>query len=1200
MGKATKKQKNRLIILILMVCLALNVLPSGVFAQEMMITSEALSKVGIDMFMWPNESGKYEYAYPNAQVNNKYMIVVIPGIYTSLDGIDLDQMADSILYINQQTASNENVYFGFIPREIQNSTVIFGGDGIEPMIAGYISTDIFTFGGYYEDAQGNEILNTSYLANQNASWEEVKGSLPTAAYVGINSEYFDTIYVPVSLTWSDGTDFDSSTVGRTSRAVSKVQVSDYKYSANLGSIMTDFSALITIQDNESSPMYITASKDKVVYQIGEQITDDDVVVRVVFRDGTVRKVTGWTSNVSSLSSASKGIQTLTISYTENRQTISTDISLRITDSAAEDTVYRIDFNTNGGTRIATQFVEKGNQLVLPEDPVKNGYEFAGWYTDRKLQELFSENTLIERNMVLYAGWIDVTVPVFTELTASLSANCILQGETVTQDMLTVTAHFSDGSSTVVTDYESDFAQVDQTTAGTKIIHISYRQGLVTKRCEVSFRVVKANRAERYTVTFDTGCDVPVAPQMVVAGDKINKPLTELVKANYRFTGWYYGATEWDFDNNIVSQDMTLKAKWVKRYLYSGDSDDNKLYAYVEDIEDIEYTGNAIKPNLIVMDDQFNVLKAGTDYTVSYENNILPSTDTTKAKIIITGKKNYAGTIQIPFEIKAKNLSDDETVKLTFKTVYNYNAKGYKPVPTAKYLKKKLALGKDFDVQYMKLETEGSDSGAMVNELPIISAGYYRVTLTGKGNYTGSRSIDFVIGGEKARNLSSASISIDKQYKNISYTGKAVDIASGVTVKVGKEKLEYGKDYTIQYPENATDIGKITATVKALPNNMNYFGEKNFAFSITGVKISSAKVNLTEKKIKYTGDLNNDNISSVTIKVNEAQAQAINAYRRTSLSKGDTYTLVEGTDYAVSYSNNIKPGKASVVVKGIGVFTGTKKATFTIDKISLANNDAITFTTVGKSVRQNRAGAVIEPNVTYTVNGRVYTLQKGRDYTVSYANNTKASDTAVIKIKGIGNYTGTLKQNFTIRKKTILYKDIEVIVTNPLKVDKANYVYKPKVDVYDNGVKLKEKKDYILDYEDCVTQSDVAAGKTQGRILIVSVDKGSYTDSRSVPYSVVTRDIKKSNLSVSIADQTYTGKPITFDAYQKADRDKITAVWTLDDGSKETLTLGKDFEIVSYSKNTTCGNAQVVIRGKGAYTGTRKVKFKILQRSILSK
>ena len=445
-----------------------------------------------------------------------------------------------------------------------------------------------------------------------------------------------------------------------------------------------------------------------------------------------------------------------------------------------------------------------------------------------------------------------------------------------------------------------------------------------------------------------GLSVPVAPQMVVAGDKINKPLTELVKANYRFTGWYYGATEWDFDNNIVSQDMTLKAKWVKRYLYSGDSDDNKLYAYVEDIEDIEYTGSAIKPDITVMDDQFNVLKAGTDYTVSYENNILPSTDTTKAKIIITGKKNYAGTIQIPFEIKAKNLSDDETVKLTFKTVYNYNAKGYKPVPTAKYLKKKLALGKDFDVQYMKLETEGSDSGAMVNELPIISAGYYRVTLTGKGNYTGSRSIDFVIGGEKARNLSSASISIDKQYKNISYTGKAVDIASGVTVKVGKEKLEYGKDYTIQYPENATDIGKITATVKALPNNMNYFGEKNFAFSITGVKISSAKVNLTEKKIKYTGDLNNDNISSVTIKVNEAQAQAINAYRRTSLSKGDTYTLVEGTDYAVSYSNNIKPGKASVVVKGIGVFTGTKKATFTIDKISLANNDAITFTTQAES------------------------------------------------------------------------------------------------------------------------------------------------------------------------------------------------------------------------------------------------------------
>ena len=29
----------------------------------------------------------------------------------------------------------------------------------------------------------------------------------------------------------------------------------------------------------------------------------------------------------------------------------------------------------------------------------------------------------------------------------------------------------------------------------------------------------------------------------------------------RFLGWYYGDTEWDFENNAVTEDITLVAKW---------------------------------------------------------------------------------------------------------------------------------------------------------------------------------------------------------------------------------------------------------------------------------------------------------------------------------------------------------------------------------------------------------------------------------------------------------------------------------------------------------------------------------------------------------------------------------------------------------------------------------------------------------------
>ena len=41
--------------------------------------------------------------------------------------------------------------------------------------------------------------------------------------------------------------------------------------------------------------------------------------------------------------------------------------------------------------------------------------------------------------------------------------------------------------------------------------------------------------------------------------------------------------------------------------------------------------------------------------------------------------------------------------------------------------------------------------------------------------------------------------------------------------------------------------------------------------------------------------------------------------------------MEGTDYTLEYSNNVNPGTATVVVRGIGNFTGSKELTFQIVK-----------------------------------------------------------------------------------------------------------------------------------------------------------------------------------------------------------------------------------------------------------------------------
>jgi uracil-DNA glycosylase family 4 len=84
--------------------------------------------------------------------------------------------------------------------------------------------------------------------------------------------------------------------------------------------------------------------------------------------------------------------------------------------------------------------------------------------------------------------------------------------------------------------------------------------------------------------------------------------------------------------------------------------------------------------------------------------------------------------------------------------------------------------------------------------------------------------------------------------------------------------------------------------------------------------------------------------------------------------------------------------------------------------------------------------------------------------------------------------------------------------------------------------------------------------------------------------------KKLNISsakVTIPSQKYTGRAITLDPSDI----KIVL-------NKQELTTA-DFEIVSYTKNINKGTATVTLKGIGAYAGTKKASFKIVQKAMLS-
>ncbi len=67
--------------------------------------------------------------------------------------------------------------------------------------------------------------------------------------------------------------------------------------------------------------------------------------------------------------------------------------------------YTIRFDSNGGSKVNSQSVDRNDKVREPKDPVKDGYVFMGWYTDRNLKgDLYDFDDPVRKSFTLYAKW----------------------------------------------------------------------------------------------------------------------------------------------------------------------------------------------------------------------------------------------------------------------------------------------------------------------------------------------------------------------------------------------------------------------------------------------------------------------------------------------------------------------------------------------------------------------------------------------------------------------------------------------------------------------------------------------------------------------------------------------------------------------------------------------------------------------------
>ena len=72
-------------------------------------------------------------------------------------------------------------------------------------------------------------------------------------------------------------------------------------------------------------------------------------------------------------------------------------------------IFTVTFNTNGGSAVISLTVEANKTIEQPNDPIREGYVFAGWYKKAEFNELFhfgSDGDKIKNNITLYARWFD--------------------------------------------------------------------------------------------------------------------------------------------------------------------------------------------------------------------------------------------------------------------------------------------------------------------------------------------------------------------------------------------------------------------------------------------------------------------------------------------------------------------------------------------------------------------------------------------------------------------------------------------------------------------------------------------------------------------------------------------------------------------------------------------------------------------------
>ncbi|RKJ67080.1 leucine-rich repeat domain-containing protein [Roseburia sp. 1XD42-69] len=448
-------------------------------------------------------------------------------------------------------------------------------------------------------------------------------------------------------------------------------------------------------------------------------------------------------------------------------------------------------------------------------------------------------------------------------------------------------------------------------------------------------------------------------------------------------------------------------------------------------EEIEYVGAELRPMLRVKytleDGNQVLLQEGNEYEIIYANNIEPG----KSTVTVRGKGNFFGEKSVNFDIYA--LIKDCDVNLSYTSI-QYDGTEKKPVVEVLHKGKRLKEGENYLLEYENNIEEGTA----------------KVIITGKNGYRGSQILTYQI-----YKKSIIECDINLSYESVQYDG--TEKKPDVEVSYKGKKLEEGVDYALEYADNVEEgEAKVTITGKG-----GYKETKILTYKIYKIAVENCDINLSYESVQYDG----------TEKMPVVEV----AYQGKELK--------EGTDYTLSYANNIEEGTAQAIITGIGAYKGTKVVTYQIYKNSIEQCKVnLAYTSVQADGTEKKPAVTVKDKM-----GNF--LQENIDYTLEYQD-TVYPGQATVKVSGKNLYKGTKSVPYQIEGISI--EGAEFVLNETIFTYDGS-AKRPSVSVTLEGKALILGTDYQVSYKDNVNE---------GTAYAIIEGTGIYTGAVSMSFTIL--------------------------------------------------------------------------------------------------